>query len=102
KGLYLLEAMACGIPVVQPPHGAFPEIIARTGGGLLAESEAPADLATRLTEIWYEPSRAREIGVRGRAGVMAHYSVARMADAVLDAYQTAILCSMNACCKSPA
>jgi glycosyltransferase involved in cell wall biosynthesis len=26
KGLYLLEAMACGVPVVQPDHGAFPEI----------------------------------------------------------------------------
>ena len=35
KGLYLLEAMACGVPVVQPNHGAFPEMIARTGGGLL-------------------------------------------------------------------
>ena len=36
KGLYLLEAMACGVPVVQPNHGAFPEIIARTGGGVLS------------------------------------------------------------------
>ena len=42
KGLYLLEAMACGVPVVQPNHGAFPEIIERTGGGLLAQSDARA------------------------------------------------------------
>ena len=31
KALYLLEAMACGVPVVEPNHGAFPELLARTG-----------------------------------------------------------------------
>jgi len=86
KGLYLLEAMACGVPVVQPPHGAFPELIARTGGGLLASSEAPADLATRIMNVWQQPDQARELGRHGRAGVMAHYTVARMADAALAAY----------------
>ena len=38
KGLFLLEAMACGVPVVQPSHGAFPEILAKTSGGLLVGS----------------------------------------------------------------
>ena len=37
KGLFLLEAMACGVPVVQPRHGAFPEMLAQTSGGLLVE-----------------------------------------------------------------
>ncbi len=90
KGLYLLEAMACGVPVVQPPHGAFPEVIARTGGGLLASSDAPADLATRIMDVWQQPDHARELGRRGRAGVTAHYTVARMGDAVLAAYDEAV------------
>jgi glycosyltransferase involved in cell wall biosynthesis len=90
KGLYLLEAMACGVPVVQPPHGAFPELIAKTGGGLLAHSDTPADLATRLMDIWRQPDEARELGRRGRAGVTAHYTVAHMAETVLGAYREAI------------
>ena len=49
KGLYLLEAMACGVPVVQPNHGAFPEILARTGGGVLAQSESGADVADAIS-----------------------------------------------------
>ncbi|MGE3493057.1 MAG: glycosyltransferase family 4 protein, partial [Vicinamibacterales bacterium] len=48
KGLYLLEAMACGVPVVQPNHGAFTEVIGRTGGGVLAASESGADVADAL------------------------------------------------------
>src|SRR6185503_20548890 len=41
KGLFVLEAMAAGIPVVQPDHGAFPEVLAATGGGLLHRPEDP-------------------------------------------------------------
>ena len=37
KGMFLLEAMAVGVPVVQPRKGAFPEIVAKTGGGLIVE-----------------------------------------------------------------
>ncbi len=89
KGLYLLEAMACGVPVVQPDHGAFPEIIARTGGGILSRSAAPADVADALYEVWKDPDHARELGRRGAAGVRDHYTVTHMASAVVRAYQDA-------------
>jgi glycosyltransferase involved in cell wall biosynthesis len=90
KGLYLLEAMACGVPVVQPNYGAFPEIIGKTGGGLLAKSESGADVAEALHEVWRDPARAADMGKRGAAGVRAHYTVAHMAHGVLAAYETAI------------
>jgi glycosyltransferase involved in cell wall biosynthesis len=90
KGLYLLEAMACGVPVVQPNYGAFPEIIGKTGGGLLAKSESGADVAEALHEVWRDPARAADMGKRGAAGVRAHYTVAHMAQGVLAAYETAI------------
>jgi glycosyltransferase involved in cell wall biosynthesis len=90
KGLYLLEAMACGVPVVQPNYGAFPEIIRKTGGGLLAKSESGADVAEALHEVWRDPARAADMGKRGAAGVRAHYTVAHMAHGVLAAYETAI------------
>jgi glycosyltransferase involved in cell wall biosynthesis len=86
KGLYLLEAMACGVPVVQPNHGAFPEIIARTGGGVLAKSEAGADVAGAIHELWKDPARAAALGRAGADGVRRHYTATHMADAVLKAY----------------
>jgi glycosyltransferase involved in cell wall biosynthesis len=86
KGLYLLEAMASGVPVVQPNHGAFPEMLQKTGGGLLARSEQPADIADALMDIWRDPARAAEMGARGAQGVRDHYTIARMADAILEVY----------------
>ncbi len=87
KGLYLLEAMACGVPVVQPNHGAFPEIIERTGGGLLARSASGADVADTLYDVWKDPERAAEMGRRGAEGVRRHYTVTHMAEKVLRVYE---------------
>ena len=89
KGLYLLEAMACGVPVVQPNHGAFPEILARTGGGVLAKSESGADVADAIYELWKDPARAAALGRAGAEGVRRHYTVQHMAAGVLKAYQDA-------------
>ena len=89
KGLYLLEAMACGVPAVQPNHGAFPEIIARTGGGVLAKSESGADVADAIYDLWKDPARAAALGRAGAEGVRKHYSVWHMAAGVLKAYQDA-------------
>ncbi|MDP3718991.1 MAG: glycosyltransferase family 4 protein [Acidobacteriota bacterium] len=91
KGLYLLEAMACGVPVVQPNHGAFPEMINRTGGGVLAASESGAHVAEALYDLWRDPARAAELGKNGAAGVRAHYTTDHMARGVLSAYEAAIL-----------
>ncbi len=90
KGLYLLEAMACGVPVVQPNFGAFPEMIDRTGGGLLARSESGADVADAIDELWQDPARAAELGQRGADGVRRHYTVTHMAQHVLDIYREVI------------
>ena len=87
KGLYLLEAMACGVPVVQPDHGAFPELIGRTGGGLLARSEQPADVADALLEIWRDPARAAQLGARGAEGVRRAYTTDQMTDGILEVYR---------------
>jgi glycosyltransferase involved in cell wall biosynthesis len=87
KGLFLLEAMACGIPVVQPNHGAFPEMIERTGGGVLARSQRAADIADAILPLWRERELAKALGRRGAEGVRAHYTVDRMADGMIDVYE---------------
>jgi glycosyltransferase involved in cell wall biosynthesis len=86
KGLYLLEAMATGVPVVQPNHGAFPELLQRTGGGLLAKSEQPGDIADAILTLWKEPERAAALGARGARGVRESHTVSHMTDRMLAVY----------------
>jgi glycosyltransferase involved in cell wall biosynthesis len=90
KGLFLLEAMACGIPVVQPNHGAFPEMIEKTGGGILSRSEEPADVADAIWSLWRDRDRAAALGRRGAEGVRAHYTIAHMAQGMVDVYRELI------------
>ena len=86
KGLYLLEAMACGVPVVQPRRGAFPEIIQKTSGGILVEPDNPDSLAEALLSIWTNRPRAEELARNGLEGVRRHYSAAVMATRTLEVY----------------
>lgn len=86
KGLFVLEAMAAGVPVVQPYHGAFPEMIERTGGGLLVDPDDPSALAEGILGLRQDPSLAESLGRAGATGVREHYSVQRMAKRVEDIY----------------
>jgi glycosyltransferase involved in cell wall biosynthesis len=86
KGLYVLEAMASGLPVVQPRHGAFPEMIAKTGGGLLVEPGNPAAFAEALRRLRDDPALAGDLGRRGAEGVRRSYDAARMADRAIEVY----------------
>lgn len=87
-GLYLLEALACGVPVVEPHSGAFPELLAATGGGLLCQPDDPRSLADALEELLLDPERARELGRRGRAAVLSGFTSAHMARGVAAVCQT--------------
>jgi glycosyltransferase involved in cell wall biosynthesis len=88
KGLYLLEAMAAGIPVVQPRRGAFTEIVEKTGGGILVEPDNPDDLTQGLARLWNDPETRAELGLRGWQGVRAHYSSTQMAEKALAIYRS--------------
>ncbi len=78
-GLYVIEAMACGVPVVQPEHGAFPEIIHATGGGVLCAPDDAASLAAALEQLLLMPGLAAQLGKRARAGIESEFTAARMA-----------------------
>jgi glycosyltransferase involved in cell wall biosynthesis len=86
KGIFLLEAMASGVPAVQPRRGAFPEVIERTGGGLLVEPDSTTDLAQAIHRLWKDPALAADLGRRGAEGVREQYSAARMAARALEVY----------------
>jgi glycosyltransferase involved in cell wall biosynthesis len=79
SGFFVLESLACAVPVVLPAHGAFPELISATAGGLLHEPNAPADLADKLAELLGDPARAAAIGQAGRKAVIEDFSPEAMA-----------------------
>ncbi|MCA1559638.1 MAG: glycosyltransferase family 4 protein, partial [Acidobacteria bacterium] len=87
KGIFLLEAMAAGVPVVQPRCGAFPEIVGTTGGGLIVDPDSPDALADGLLALWRDPALATALGSAGAVGVREHYAVERMADAAEAVYR---------------
>src|SRR5207248_8307497 len=65
-GLYVIEALAAGVPVVQPRHASFPELLELTGGGLLCEPDDPASLAGAVEQLLADPEAARAMGELGR------------------------------------
>ncbi|MFB3902336.1 MAG: glycosyltransferase family 4 protein [Acidobacteriota bacterium] len=87
KGLSLLEAMAAGVPVVQPRRGAFTEVIERTGGGILVQPDDPDALAEGILELWRHPAKRKEMGERGYCGVREHHGAVQMARRVLAIYE---------------
>lgn len=81
KGLSILEALANGVPVIQPEHGSFPEMIADTEGGVLFKPEDPEALAEAVLPFVRDPALVQEFGQRGRAAVHDRYHADAMARA---------------------
>jgi glycosyltransferase involved in cell wall biosynthesis len=89
KGLPVLEAMGAGVPVVVPRHGAFTEMVEKTGGGVLVPPGDPAAFADALLALSKDRERARALGRAGAEGVRRHYLASRMADRALEVYAAA-------------
>ena len=73
-GLYVIEAMASGVPVVMPRASAFVEIVEPARSGVLVES---GELASGLRAVLENPG---EMGSNGRRAVEKHYHVGVMAE----------------------
>lgn len=89
-GLYVIEAMAAGVPVVQPRHAAFPEIVELTGGGLLCAPEDPEALAAAWEQLLLDPARARALGEAGARSIRESFSVEMMAAKMLEVFEQAL------------
>ncbi len=87
KGLYVLEAWANGVPVVQPRHGSFPELVEQTGGGLLVNPDDPADLARGLRQLLEDPGRRAELGRKGQEAVHRELNADKMAQNTVTVYR---------------
>ena len=89
KGFTIIEAMANGLPVVQPNHGAFTEMVTRTGGGVLVPPEDPKAVADALFALLTDRARADALGRAGAEGVRRIYTLDAMASAAEQVYQDA-------------
>jgi len=90
KGIYVLEALARGVPLVQPSHGAFPELIMTTGGGLLVPPNDPKALADSLADLLRDPDSRAKLGAAGHRDVRDHFTDDHMAHNMLNLYQELI------------
>lgn len=87
KGLFVLESLACGVPVVQPRHGSFPELIEATGGGRLYEPGDADALADAIAELMDDPALRAKLGEAGRNAVRASFSDEVMAEETWKVYE---------------
>ena len=92
-GLYVLEALAAGVPVVQPRTAAFPELVEATGAGVLCAPGKPESLAEALEELLLAPDRARALGRQGREAVRTHFTAESMAKNTIHVFESAIAAS---------
>lgn len=86
-GTFIIEALACGVPVVQPVAGAFPEIIEKTGGGILYDPGTEDGLTNALEHLLLDPAHTYKLGRQGRERALAEYSVEKTMGNVLAVYK---------------
>ena len=79
-GLYIVEAWASGVPVVQPNCAAFTDLIESTGAGRLFEPANTQSLVDEWEKLLANPAEAHALGLKGRAAVEGDYSLSRMAE----------------------
>jgi glycosyltransferase involved in cell wall biosynthesis len=89
-GLYVIEAFASGVPVVQPRHAAFPELIEVSGGGVICEAGSPKALADAIEELLLNPEKARALGAAGRKSVRERFNAEQMAQETLRAFEETV------------
>ena len=81
--VYVLEALAAGVPVVEPASGALVELLEATGGGVLFEPNNASALAAAIEQLLLDRDYARQLGEEGREKVFAEFNVDKTAEAIV-------------------
>lgn len=78
----LVEAMACGLPVVSTRVSAIPELVKDRETGILVRPHDPADLAAAIRETIEQPNAARQRALRARADVEERFDLHRNSEGI--------------------
>ena len=89
-GAYQVEALAAGVPIVQPNVGGYPEFIEATGGGIIYEPNDSTSLAQAIASLLNDPEQVRILGAHGRKAVIEKYSMSNMAKNMIEVYDSLI------------
>lgn len=89
-GIYLAEAMASGIPAVQPALGAFPEIIEQTGSGLIYAENTPSLLAEALERILSDRALTATLSKNARKSTTEEFNIHLQAQKMIDVYTSVV------------
>ena len=90
-GLYIIEANASGVPVVQPSTGSFPEILEKTGGGILYSPDTVEELAGNIKTMLTDKERSSALGKKGRSVVTAEFTLQKMSLGLDSVYKKLIV-----------
>ena len=85
-GLYQIEALASGVPLVQPDLGAFPEIIRASGGGVIYSPNTAEALADKMKDVLSDPSKLLEMSISGRRSVEEKFNCRKLTQNMLNIY----------------
>jgi glycosyltransferase involved in cell wall biosynthesis len=85
-GLYVLEALAAGVPVVEPASGVFPELLEITGGGVLYEPNNAEALAAKMEPLLLKPDAVQQLGKQGRKAVFEKFNIEQTAEEMVRIY----------------
>ncbi len=86
-GMYLLESMASGVPVVQPALGAFPEIVEKSGGGLIYKENTPDELARSFKSLLDNPTKLENMAKAGRKSVENEFNIHTQVQNLISIYE---------------
>jgi len=86
-GLYQIESLASGVPLVQPAIGAFPEIIEMSGGGVTYSPNTASALAAKLAEILESPARIEQMSRMGIESVSRNFNCISLTKKMVNLYQ---------------
>jgi glycosyltransferase involved in cell wall biosynthesis len=75
----LVEAMACGLPVVTTPVSGIPELVRHQVNGLLVPPDDPAALARELSRVTADPKLRQRLATAARASVAERFDGDRLA-----------------------
>ncbi len=87
-GMYLIESMASGVPVVQPALGAFPEIIEISGGGVTFMPNTPEKLADTWAELLNDQERLESLSIAGYEGTREKFNIHSHAKEIITLYES--------------
>jgi len=86
-GIYIAESLASGIPVVQPALGAFPEILMKTGGGIIYQNNTPGELMAALKQLLDQPDVLRQLSKDARKSAEVHLNIHELAKELTGVYE---------------